>query len=58
MRTNLRGQEVSLNGRISSSATFRRISLSTTRPLMPCFRMTFCAIFQGGPRSWVRSFAY
>jgi hypothetical protein len=34
MRTNLRWQEVWLHGRILSSATFRKIALSTTRPFM------------------------
>jgi SAM-dependent methyltransferase len=42
----------------SSSVTFRRICLSRPRLLTPCSRTTCCAIFQGGPRYWVRCFGY
>ena len=57
-RTNLRWPEVSLHRPVSSSVMFRTDSPSMTTLLMPYSRMTFCAIFQIGPRCWVRCFAY
>src|SRR5580765_238824 len=57
-RKNSHKREPLVHEHVSNNATFRKISLSTTRRLTRPFRTTFCAMFLGDSIYWSRCSAY